>query len=161
MSPAARLKSRMEFFRKRCEECGLANTHQRQILYRAVAESDEHLSPEALYERVKSEIPSISLGTIYRNIKIFTKCGLLDEVTPLHEVCRLDPNLTDHHHLICRCCQSIVDIPSDDIEPIRFLRHLPSGFQVERYEILGVCARCASMAGASQFRKPTTKAKKE
>ncbi len=143
MSSAARLRSRMEFFRSRCAECGLANTHQRQVLYRALAESDEHLSPEALYEKVKSEIPAISLATVYRNVKIFKKYGILEEVTPLHESYRLDPNLTDHHHLVCRTCQSILDIPADDIEPIRFRKGLPAGFQVERYEILGLCSDCA------------------
>jgi hypothetical protein len=48
MGSAAQLTSRMEFFQRRCAECGLANTHQRQVLYRALAESDEHLSPERL-----------------------------------------------------------------------------------------------------------------
>jgi Fur family peroxide stress response transcriptional regulator len=127
----------------------LANTHQRQVLYRALAESDEHLSPEELYDKVKGEVPEISLATVYRNIKIFKKCGILEEVTPLHDSYRLDPNLTDHHHLVCRFCQSIVDVPNEDIEPIRFRNGPPSGFTVERYEILGMCSRCAVKVNAN------------
>jgi Fur family peroxide stress response transcriptional regulator len=165
MSPAARLKSRMEFFQRRCAECGLANTHQRQVLYRALADSDEHPSPEALYDRVKSQIPSISLGTVYRNIKIFTSCGLLEEVTPLHESSRLDPNLSVHHHLVCRRCQSIIDIPKEDIEPIRIHKGFPAGFQVERYEILGICSRCAAQDSARRtvttLKKPNLKKPKK
>lgn len=161
MSPAARLQNRMEFFQRRSAECGLASTHQRQVLYRAIAESDEHPSPEALYEKVKQEIPSISLGTIYRNIKIFTNCGLLEEVTPLHEASRLDPNLTNHHHLVCRCCHSIVDVPYEDIEPVRFRTNPPEGFHVERYEILGICSRCAMKANATGTVTSLNKTKKE
>jgi Fur family transcriptional regulator, peroxide stress response regulator len=139
----------MQFFQRRCVECGLTSTHQRQVLYRALAESDDHLSPEALYDKVKTEIPSISLATIYRNIRIFIKCGLLSEVTPLHTALRLDPNLTDHHHLVCRSCHSIVDIPAEDVEPVRFRKGLSAGVRVERYEVLGLCSRCVENAKAS------------
>jgi Fur family peroxide stress response transcriptional regulator len=150
MSPEARLQSRMDFFERRCLECGLASTHQRQVLYRALAESDEHPSPEKLYERVKKKIPAISLGTVYRNIRIFKDSGLLKEVTPLHEPSRLDANLTNHHHLVCRRCRSIIDIPGEDIEPVHFLRGLPGGFQVDSYEVevIGLCSRCAAKANA-------------
>ena len=150
MSPAAQLKDRMEFFRRRCAECGLAGTHQRQVLYRALAESDEHLSPEALHAKVKSEIPEISLGTIYRNIKIFKDCGLLEEVSPLHQASRLDPNLTHHHHLVCRRCHTVTDIPYEDIEPVRFRTRPPAGFQIERYDLLGLCSRCSAEAKSSR-----------
>ena len=145
MSPEARLQSRMDFFARRCLECGLANTHQRQVLYRTLAASDEHLSPELLYDRVKKKIPAISLGTVYRNIRIFKDSGLLKEITPLHEPSRLDTNLTIHHHLVCRQCRSIVDIPGEDIEPLRFRSGLPAGFQIESYEVevFGFCSRCA------------------
>ncbi len=163
MIPADRLQSRMEFFKRRCAECGLANTHQRQVLYRALAESDDHPSPEALYERVKKEIPVISLGTVYRNIKIFEQHGLLREVTPLHEPSRLDANLTDHHHLVCQRCRSIVDVPAEDIEPVRFRRGSPQGFQVERYEIevLGICSRCAKERDAGRIAQTVDHTTKE
>jgi Fur family transcriptional regulator, peroxide stress response regulator len=150
MGPETRLQSRMEFFERRCLECGLASTHQRQILYRALAESDEHPSPEMLYEKVKQQIPAISLGTVYRNIKIFKDSGLLKEVSPLHESSRLDANLTKHHHLVCHRCHSIIDVLSEDIEPVRFRGNLPAGFEVEWYEVevMGLCSRCTPKANA-------------
>jgi Fur family transcriptional regulator, peroxide stress response regulator len=151
MNAAARLKNRMELFRRRCQERGLAGTHQRQVLYRALAESDEHPSPEIMYEKVRREIPAISLGTVYRNIKLFKEIGLLREATPLHEPSRLDANLSNHHHLICSSCRSIADLPAEDVESIRFRRGIPAGFQIERYEVevLGLCPACATKAGAS------------
>lgn len=143
----------MEAFRRLCAERGLANTHQRQAIYSAIAESEAHPSPEAIYERVRKQIPSISLATVYRNIKLFIDIGALRQVTPANEPLRLDPNLADHHHLICRCCRAIMDVGDEEIAPIRFRRALPKGFRVERceVEVLGVCARCS---GREQKTKP-------
>ena len=151
MDAALQLRSRMDFFRRRCQEHGLTGTHQRQILYRALAESDDHPSPEALYERVKRKIPAISLGTVYRNIKLFREIGLLKEPTPLHELSRLDANLSDHHHLICRSCGSITDLPAEQVESVHFREGIPSGFKIERYEIeiLGLCRLCGAKSKAS------------
>jgi Fur family peroxide stress response transcriptional regulator len=145
----------MEIFRRLCAERGLANTHQRQRIYRAIADSEEHPSPEAIYEKVRKEIPSISLGTVYRNIKLFIEIGALRQVTPVHEPLRLDPNLSDHHHLICRCCRAIVDFGSEDVAPIRFRRSLPKGFRMERceVEVLGVCARCRTRGADSPAKR--------
>lgn len=151
MVRSALLTDRMEFFRRRCAECGLANTHQRQVIYRALAESEEHLSPEALYEKVKAEIPAISLGTIYRNIRIFQNFGLLKEVTPLHDSLRLDPNLANHNHLVCRCCHWIFDLEEEDVAPLQVRKALPRKFQIERFDILGVCSWCAEKAKAGRI----------
>jgi len=114
------------------------------MIYRAIAQSEAHPSPEAIYERVRKQIPSISLGTVYRNIKLFVDIGALRLVRPVNEPLRLDPNVADHHHLICRCCRAIVDIRDEEIAPIRFRRALPKGFRMERceVEVLGICARC-------------------
>jgi Fur family transcriptional regulator, peroxide stress response regulator len=155
MNPADRLRDRMEAFQRICAARGLANTHQRQTIFRAIAGSTEHPSPERIYEKVKKRIPSVSLGTVYRNIRLFIDIGALRQVSPLEETLRLDPNLEDHHHLICRSCRSIVDVGNKEIAPIRFRRSLPKGFRVERceVEVLGLCARCRS-------RKPKLKTKR-
>ncbi|MBI3281935.1 MAG: transcriptional repressor, partial [Acidobacteria bacterium] len=52
-----------------CRERGLAMTHQRQVIYQALRDMHGHPSPEEVYERVRRQIPSISLGTVYKNIK--------------------------------------------------------------------------------------------
>ena len=145
------LDRRLESFRRSCADRGLACTHQRLVLYRALAASDEHLTPEAVYERVRREMPSISLATVYKNVKIFTEAGLLREVSPLHESLRLDANLDHHHHLICLRCKRVTDLSAEALAPVRWKRRPPNGFRAVRssVEILGLCAECT--------RKETTK----
>ena len=132
-------------FRDRCRRQGLAFTHQRQLIYRALLNSSDHPSPESIYEVVRREIPSISLATVYKNVKTFIDAGLLREVTVHHGSLRLDANLEPHHHLVCRVCRSIMDVPESDMKPARFKGKLPKGFKVQRQtvEIIGICARCA------------------
>ena len=134
---------RMEAFRRRCAEKGLAFTHQRQVIYRALAASNAHPTPEEVYEKVRRQMPSLSFGTVYKNIRIITDAGLLNEVSLLHEPLRLDANLESHHHLVCMECKSVTDLPEQEIHP---RGRIPAGFEVQRYnvEVLGRCAKCSS-----------------
>jgi Fur family transcriptional regulator, peroxide stress response regulator len=136
----------MDELRKVFREAGLSLTHQRVVLYRAVLEMRSHPSPEAIYERVRDEIPSISLGTVYKNIRAFMDAGLVREVSPHHGTLRLETNLEEHHHLVCTRCKAIVDLEETDLEPVRLRRELPGGFRVDRYsvEFRGLCAACSA-----------------
>ena len=70
-------------FREICERHGLAVTHQRQVIFETLTEMHGHPSPEAVYELVKVDIPSISLATVYKNLKTFEEHGLIREVSPI------------------------------------------------------------------------------
>ena len=144
--PSSGDERHMEAFRRTCVEKGLAVTHQRQVIYRALISMPEHPTPESVYEVVRSEIPTISLGTVYKNIKTFLSAGLLRAVTLHHESLRLDANVAHHYHLVCTRCKSITDLPADDLEPIQFRRTPPRGFRVQNYslEVHGLCAACAA-----------------
>ena len=56
-----------EAFRSLCEQHGLAVTHQRQVIFETLTAMHGHPSPEAVYDLVKDQIPSISLATVYKN----------------------------------------------------------------------------------------------
>ena len=131
-------------FDRVCRDHGLAATHQRRIIFRAVTSSPGHYSPEEVYDAVRAEIPSISLATVYKNLKTFVGAGLLREVSPHHGSLRVDPTLTPHHHLVCRKCKSITDIDAKFLDPVR-VRRTPPGFTIEQFsvDILGVCSKCS------------------
>jgi Fe2+ or Zn2+ uptake regulation protein len=133
-------------FRRLCGEHGLAVTHQRQVIYQALMSMHDHPSPEVVYEKVRKQIPSISLGTVYKNIKTFVDSGMLREVSLHHGSTRLETNLAPHHHLVCVRCKTIVDLDDHDLEPVRLKKRLPRGFSVQRYsvEVIGLCTRCSS-----------------
>src|SRR3954469_19768439 len=135
----------LEDFRHRCKERGLAFTFQRQVIYEAVVDSREHPTPELIYEQVRQRIPSISLGTVYKNVKTFLDSGVLKEVTLHHGSLRLEANMAPHHHLVCSSCKAIFDIEERAVKPVQLPKtELPAGFSINQYrvEFVGVCKKC-------------------
>ncbi|MEJ7608642.1 MAG: Fur family transcriptional regulator [Bryobacteraceae bacterium] len=131
-------------FRRLCYERGLSVTHQRHIIYNALAEMHDHPSPEAVHERVKAQIPSISAATVYKNIHTFMEHGLVREVS-LHRL-QIETNIAPHHHLVCSQCRAILDLPGDFVEPVRILKRMPKGYRIDHHavEFTGLCPACSS-----------------
>jgi Fur family transcriptional regulator, peroxide stress response regulator len=146
--PAREVEAHLQAFQELCREKGFALTHQRQVIYREMLRMGGHPSPEAVYERVRRAIPSISLGTVYKNIKTFVDTGLLREVSLHHGSLRLEANFEPHHHLVCTRCRQIFDVPEKDLAPVKFRGVAPKGFRIQRIsvELHGVCARCSTPA---------------
>jgi Fur family peroxide stress response transcriptional regulator len=134
-------------FRELCRQRGLALTHQRQVIFEALAKMPDHPSPEDVYARVKKDIPAISLATVYKTLHTFVEHGLLRELSLHHGAMRVDWNTHSHHHLICTSCKKVMDIEDGELDPVRVRRKLPRGFKVERVavEIQGLCADCREL----------------
>lgn len=143
--PQRDMESLIEKFRQDCHAAGMAVTHQREVIFRFLMESEGHPSPEAVYSRVKRHIPAISLATVYKNLKTFIATGLISEVSLHHGALRLETNSLPHHHFVCTCCKEIFDIEDDHLAPVELRRDLPSGFRLDRcsVEFQGLCGRCA------------------
>ena len=133
-------------FRQLCRAHHLAATHQRQRIYEVLVSHLGHHSPEEIYEQVKPLVPSISLATVYKNLKTFVEAGMLREVSPHYGAWRVDANLEPHHHLVCTRCRSITDLDTNLLAPVRLRGKLPAGFKVEKFsiEVQGLCQACAS-----------------
>jgi Fur family transcriptional regulator, peroxide stress response regulator len=132
-------------FKDLCRRHNLSATHQRQVIYETLHSLPGHPSPEAVYEKVRKHIPSVSLATVYKNIKTFVDSGMVREVSLHHGALRIDPNVNPHHHLVCAKCKAVIDVDEQTLTPIALKKKLPNGFQVERFsvEIIGLCQRCS------------------
>jgi Fur family peroxide stress response transcriptional regulator len=137
-------------FRDLAWKCGLAATHQRQVVYEAVIAAHGHHSPEQIYEAVRKRIPSISLATVYNNLRLFVERGLLREVSPHSSTLRVDGNLKPHHHLVCSRCKSVQDIEGKFFDLKRISEQIPDGFDLSHpvVEIFGLCRNCRTKSGA-------------
>ena len=139
-----------ERFRELAWKHGLAATHQRKVIFETVVAAPGHYSPEQIYAVVKRRVPSVSLATIYNNLRLFVEKGLLREVTPHASTLRVDGNLESHHHLVCTRCKTVQDIPDDfigdSIDFKRLARQAPGGFDLTQplIEVFGLCRRCSN-----------------
>lgn len=131
-------------FRALCKRAGVAVTYQRQVVYEALHAMHGHPSPEEVYERVRKQIPSISLATVYKNIHFLIEHGIFHEVSLHHGSMRVETNANPHHHLVCTACKSITDIDADELGFATKARKLRGGFLAQRYavDVLGLCANC-------------------
>lgn len=135
-----------EEFRELAWKCGLAATHQRQVIYEAVVAAPGHYSPEQVYAEVRRRTPSISLATVYKNLRLFVEHGLLREVSPHASTLLVEGNLEPHHHLVCTRCKTVQDIEGDFVDFKRLARQAPGGFDLTQplVEVFGICRRCSA-----------------
>lgn len=136
----------LQKFRELCRQHDLAVTHQRAIIYETLFSMSGHPTPEQVDERVRQQIPSISLATVYKTINTFIETGIVREVSPHHGSIRLDSNLEPHHHMVCTGCKTIFDLDQTALGPVLMKDTLPNGFRVQRFsiEVLGLCKPCAN-----------------
>jgi Fur family peroxide stress response transcriptional regulator len=129
-------------------------TPQRIAIYRALLEANDHPNPEAIYTRVRTTMPSLSLATIYKTLDALARLGLVSELPAIGNSRRYDANVDVHHHLVCTRCDRVTDYydPAFDRIP---LPSRPAGFRARRVSvhILGLCATCAN-ARAPRPRRP-------
>lgn len=122
---------------------GLKITPQRQCIFRALHENEQHPSAEAIYDAVRTEMPSISLRTVYQTLNDLTAMGEINQIDLGTGSTRFDPNLRDHQHLVCDGCGAVHDVDGPIVEV-----QLPDadgwGFVVSRTDIVfrGRCPRC-------------------
>lgn len=133
-----------ERFRDLAWKCGLAATHQRQVIYEAVVAAPGHYSPEQIYTNVHRRIPSISLATVYKNLRLFVEHGLLREVSPHASTLLVDGNRDPHHHLVCTRCKKVQDIKGNFIDFKKLSRQTRGGFDLTHplIEVFGLCRDC-------------------
>ena len=119
-------------------------SRQREAVLNTVMASTIHPTAEIVYERVREEIPTISLGTVYRNLNHLVKKGRILEVLLDDNVTRYDGNVEEHYHCICTECGEILDVHLDADTVIAGLASRIDSFQVtsHKFELYGVCEEC-------------------
>lgn len=116
-------------------------SRQRELIYQALMGRQDHPHAEDIYQSLKPSHPSLSLGTVYRNLNHLVQEGRA--VRFPFTVDRFDAVTSPHPHFFCFSCGTLFDLdfPLDDAL-IQKVQHL--GHQVQRHEVTfkGLCAKC-------------------
>jgi len=117
------------------------NTQQRQIILNIIKSTKVHPTADWIYKKAREYIPNISLGTVYRNIKVLKEEGLIKEITD-GKLARFDGRVDKHFHFKCVSCGNIYDIEAEDIKVAENLKE--KGYMILDYEISmkGICKNC-------------------
>ncbi len=119
------------------------NTQQRRIIYEILKDTDIHPTADWIYSEVRKVIPNISLGTVYRNLKVLKEEGIIIEITDGKQS-RFDARIDNHFHFKCNTCGSIYDIESSEVPNLNKDSLERKGFEVESMDITfnGICPNC-------------------
>jgi Fur family ferric uptake transcriptional regulator len=125
---------------------GYKLTSQRIAVIKAIASSNDHLTPADIYTKVCRENPDIGLVTVYRTLEILDKLDLICEVHSGGS-CRsylVRRPVEHHHHLICSDCGKVVDFTNCDLSKVTQSLSEKTGFKIESHllEFLGICQAC-------------------
>jgi Fur family peroxide stress response transcriptional regulator len=138
------LEARVERFEQAAREAGIRMTHQRLVIFRAVASRIDHPSAEAIHRVVQETMPTVSLDTVYRTLWMLTDLGLLTTIGPRQNTVRFDPKVGTHHHFICTACGAVRDFESAALDALPIPEHVKGFGQIAsaQVEVRGVCEEC-------------------
>lgn len=124
---------------------GFRLTQQRQLIVAIVSEIAGHCTPEQVYERVHDHLPTLNRATVYRTLEFFVKIGLLtvaqvENNQTVYELAMASP----HHHLLCQCCQAMMQFDHSHVAPFFGELERQFGFQINTNHLMlfGICENC-------------------
>lgn len=120
-------------------------TAQRTLLLDLIRRSEGHVDADELYRRARRRYPRISLSTVYRNLQLFKKLGLIEEhhFAEEHHHYEVKPT-TEHQHLLCRNCGKIVEFACPLSQKFKKDVGRQYDFDISGVEVrmTGLCSSC-------------------
>jgi Fur family peroxide stress response transcriptional regulator len=133
---------------ERVRDHGGKLTFQRLLVWRALANDRTHPTAEEIYARLKPQVPTLSLTTVYNILNELVEWGDLRRFDTGDGHIHFDPNTAAHAELICMRCHSVIDAPAGEGTP---LHGLPVPDEIAGYRIVtrseqyyGFCPACRS-----------------
>ena len=136
---------------------GLRSTPQRELVYNVLLQKRDHPTADEVYARVRAEMPTISLATVYNCLEALVQCEVVRAVNFERGPRRYCPNLKPHAHFLDETTGETydVDLPESLLEQVRAI--LPAGHKANSVEIIfrgnapqsSVCATATAEPGAT------------
>jgi Fe2+ or Zn2+ uptake regulation protein len=136
---------------------GFRLTAPRHAVLEVVRSVKTHPTAEEVHQLVIRRAPGVSLGTVYRNLRLLVDAGLLGELPGPRA--RFDANTRAHHHFTCLRCGDIADIEVPVAEPhSRVLSkrvEARTGLTIthHRIDFFGHCPKCQARGRARPARR--------
>ncbi len=134
---------------------GLRLTRQRRLIFSILESAQTHLNAKQLLEEAQKVDPGIDQVTIYRNLHVLKRLGVVDELDLLH--LKGDQHYYEarqvraHSHVACLSCGKVFEFYTPAMKRIDRALAKECGFEVSfsRIEIGGYCAECRKKRGGA------------
>ncbi|MBI4464259.1 MAG: transcriptional repressor [Acidobacteria bacterium] len=133
---------------------GMRLTRQRRLIFSILESAQTHLDAKQILERARLVDPGIDQVTIYRNLAVLKRLGVVDELDLLH--LKGDQHYYEarqvraHSHVACLACGKVFEFYTPALKAIDRELEKECNFVVSfsRMEIGGYCAECRKKEGA-------------
>ncbi len=122
-------------------------TDQRRMLAQIFTDNAGYLSPKDVYDQMSMKYPSVSFDTVYRNLRMLSEMGVLEQFYFMDGGLKFKGSCVDHHHhhLICVNCEKTLTF---EYCPMEQQMELPGRYKIlnHRFEVYGICEECQEIA---------------
>lgn len=126
-------------------KAGLRFTSQRALIMDIIRRGRGHLDADEIYRRARQKGSRLSLSTVYRNLQMLKKLGLVEELhfDDAHHHYEVKPS-AEHHHLVCLDCGRVIEFHHSLSRYIKKNVAEAKDFDIAETEIrvTGYCAEC-------------------
>ena len=132
-----------EFIRKK----GLRQTAQRDEIVEVIFATDEHFTPDELFDRLRAAGSKASRATVYRTLTLLDEANLIHEIELGDGQTTYDPNFIDrptHNHLVCVDCGKVVEFEDSHLDLLNNCVTRRLGYQPVR-QSLRIEAACEKL----------------
>ncbi|MBQ7794779.1 MAG: transcriptional repressor [Clostridia bacterium] len=120
---------------------GTRHSTQRDAILTLLRSTKTHPTAEWVYFSLKEDFPSLGIATVYRNLKLFEKQGLVQRIDVGDGYDHYDADISQHYHFHCTSCRQVLDL---DMPKLEFDSCLPEGHIAEHHQLVffGKCCKC-------------------
>jgi Fur family peroxide stress response transcriptional regulator len=124
-------------------------SRQREEVMHAIEEHHDHPTADQIYAELRDQDPTISLATVYRNLKFLSEQGKIQKLSFIAGADHFDPNMERHSHFVCEHCGRIYDLPAQTEETLdeEAAPYAPGKITCHDLVFHGICEACEKSFG--------------
>lgn len=133
-------------------EQGLRVTAQRKEIFALILHFEHSFTAMDMHQTMEKKFPGLSYGTVYQNLKLYTKLRFIETFAMKNEVrYRYINREQPQFHFICMDCEKTILV---DFNPAQVELPLPQRFRSVNYQfdVFGYCIDCGISAKESPHR---------
>lgn len=129
----------------------LKYSRQRESIKVCLMNRTDHPTADAIYLSMREEFPNISLGTVYRNLKLLSDMGEILRFTCGDGSEHFDYTTAPHYHFVCKECGKIYDLPVSMVRDTSefFTEPFPGRVDSHALFFYGECEHCLAKIRAN------------
>lgn len=119
-------------------------SRQRDLLLEVLRGTTCHPDADWVYNEMRKTMPNISLGTVYRNLSRLAAEGVIMKLQVGHHADRFDGTTKPHYHMVCKTCDSVLDLMLPYQSALDESLELDNGCRIDSHTLTfyGECPSC-------------------